>query len=176
VSRQPDGRTIASFVLVLVLALALASTLFTREEGVDPRPLLLVVGAVIAAAPLRRLVTALPLDSSRVPSLRAVPARKREAEPTPGALAVWIGRVNGGTTSARAASVRLIPAMREIARVRLADRRGISLDHAPEEAAAALGPLPWMLLRPDAAINTEGSAPGLGVDVIDAAVTTLEEL
>lgn len=175
-SRGPDWRTIGSFAAALVVALALASTLFTREDGVDPRPLLIALGAVIAAVPLRRLVAALPLEDERVPSLRPARTDPSDGDLAPASLAAWIGRVNGGTSSARAATLRLIPGIREIARVRLADRTGISLDHSPEAAAAALGPVAWALIRPDAPRNVEASMPGLRVEVVDEVVTTLERL
>jgi len=160
----------------LVAALALASTLFTREDGVDPRPLLLAVGAVVAVAPLRRLVASLPLDHARAPGLRPAPAPPGPTDLPPASLATWIGRVNGGTSSARAATFRLVPGLRDIARFRLADRKGLSLDHDPDGAAAALGPVTWAVIRPDAPRNVEASLPGLRVDVVDEVVTTLERL
>jgi hypothetical protein len=153
-----------------------AASAFGRAGAVDPRPLLIAMAAVVAVVPLRRLVAVLPIDDSRVPRLAGRRDASGSAVPAPGALATWVGRVNGGTTSARAATLRLVPGLREIARVRLADRRGISLDHAPVAAAEALGPVAWSVLRPDAPRVVESSMPGMRVDVVDEVVTRLEQL
>jgi hypothetical protein len=174
VSSGPPWRRAVGILATLVACLAVASTVFGDRSGVDPRLLLFSIGALVCVVPVRRLVAALPIDARRAPALLG---RTEAAAPatSPG-FTSWLGRVNGGTTSARAATLRLVPALRDVARQRLFDRRGISFDHAPAAAAAALGPTAWDLLRPDAPRSTEATRPGVPLDQLAVTVRALEEL
>lgn len=160
----------------MLAMLALAATVFGGEAGVDPRGLLIAMGAVAAALPLAHLLRHLPLDHDDAPSLGA-PRPSGDADlGLPPALVVWTGRVNGGTSSARAATLRLVPALQELTALRLADRRGVSPGHDPRAAAAVLGPVAWSLVDPTVARPVEGNWPGVPLDTLDHLVTTLEHL
>lgn len=84
--------------------------------------------------------------------------------------------MNGGTTSARAATFRLVPPLRDLARLRLADRRAVSLDHQPARAAAALGTTAWAVLDPTVPGAVESDRPGLPLATVAAVVDALEDL
>jgi hypothetical protein len=71
---------------------------------------------------------------------------------------------------------RLRPVLREVAELRLAARRGISLDGDPAAAAAALGPDLWELVRPDRRPPADRTAPGLPVATLRAMVDRLEAI
>jgi hypothetical protein len=157
----------------LVACLAVAATVFGNESGVEPRLLLLAMAALVCVTPARRLIGALPLDRTPAPGLGPEPRDEQDAG---AAYTAWQGRVNGGTGSARAATLRLVPALRDLARLRLAERRGISLDHTPEAAAGALGPAAWQILRPDAPRPTEANLPGVPLAQVAEVVRAMEAL
>jgi hypothetical protein len=173
--RSVRGREIGGIVLAGLASAAIASTLFGRREGVDPRLLVLAMVATFALGPTRRLIAALPLDHRQAPPLRTV-VGPTDGTAVPPGLTRWIGRVNGGTASARAATIRLVPDLRELTRLRLADRTGISLDHAPAEAASILGPRVWSIVDPDAARSIEADRPGLSLDDVEELTAALERL
>lgn len=168
------GRSLLGLGVALAASLALASTVFGDESGVDPRLLLYAMAGCACIVPVRRLLAHLPMDRRRAPALGG--HRPAMAALPSNAATSWTGRVNSGTASARAATLRLVPALRDLARLRLADRRGISLDHAPGPASAALGPGPWALLRPDAARPMEAAAPGIPLPRLAETIDALERL
>jgi hypothetical protein len=170
------ARRAFQLAIALLAMLALSATVFSRQEGVDPRGVLIAMGLVAASVPVARVVRALPLEHDHAPRLGARAPSGDADRGLPSALVVWRGRVNGGTTSARAATLRLVPALQELTALRLADRRGIASDHTPAAAAAALGAVAWSLVDPAVARPVEGNWPGIPLDTLDHLVTTLEHL
>jgi hypothetical protein len=71
---------------------------------------------------------------------------------------------------------RLRPLLRDVARHRLATRRGLILDSGSEAVQAALGQDLWALVRPDRLPPRYHHDPGLSVKNIREAVETLERI
>ncbi|HEV8648527.1 MAG TPA: hypothetical protein VG276_03800 [Actinomycetes bacterium] len=71
---------------------------------------------------------------------------------------------------------RVRPVLREVAELRLAARRGISLDGDPAAAAAALGPDLWELVRADRRPPADQTAPGATPAALGAMLDRLEAI
>lgn len=176
-SGRSVARQLGALVAAAIAMMALSATVFGGSDGVDPRGLLLAIGMVAAVVPISHLVRQLPIDREDVPGLRASGDEGVADTPAaPGPLVAWTGRVNGGTSSARAATLRLVPALQELTTLRLADRRGVGFDAAPAAAADLLGPASWSILRPDTARPMEADLPGIPIDTLEQLVTALEDL
>jgi hypothetical protein len=170
----PLGRRLGQVALVGVLMLAVAATVFGDRDGVDPRYPLLALGVVAAAVPLLGLLRHLPPDPTSAPGL--VRRRHETGSTPPAPLIAWVGRVNGGTTSARAATLRLAPALRELTALRLADRRGVSIDHDPVASHRLLGDRAWGIVRADVSRSMDADGPGIPLDAVEELTTVLEDL
>jgi hypothetical protein len=73
------------------------------------------------------------------------------------------------------AHYRLRPALREVARERLA-ARGVALDADPGAAERLLGEEVWELVRPDRRAPRNHFAPGVPLEQLDRALASLESL
>ena len=169
--------TRAAIRFVVLSTLATVLLLVASGGAGDSLPAaayLAVIAAIAAVEALRwmRIATRAAPDPV-APLLRRRP-------PPPGARpTVLLGLealVDGACLSGRAARVRLQPRLRELARHRLAVRRGIDLHADPAAAAAVLGPDAWALLAPPAGRVPEPEDPGVPLDAIAAAVDALEAL
>jgi len=161
------GRVLALATLALVVVIAFlpgrtAIAIRVYALVLCGLVLLLVVGALRSAYPPARPLRAKPRQAKtpvRPPTLARL---EREA-----AL---------GVDGSFALHYRLRPRLRALAVVRLATRRGISLDDEPEAAREALGPLTWELVQRDRPDPENRLADGIPVSALAEVVDSLERL
>lgn len=117
----------------------------------------------------RWLRTVAPVRDERVDPLVRVRRGARGHRPPLGLLELQ-GLVDGALQNARAATVRFRPRMRDLARARLATRRGIDLDAEPERAIAIMGERAWELVQPVRGTLPGSDQPGMSLDEIRSLV------
>jgi hypothetical protein len=130
----------------------------------------LAVGAFAVLATLRATVGRLPAEQSS-PIDEPRPPRKDER---PKDLLDLENLVEMSAESEFDLYFRLRPRLRRIAEAKLRGR-GIDLDRSPEEAAEALGPAAWDVLRPDRP-RPDPTARARSLPAITAVADALERL
>jgi hypothetical protein len=130
----------------------------------------LVAGALALLAALRATIGRLPAEQ-RSP-IDEPPAVRKDERPKD--LADLEGLVSSGAESEFDLYFRLRPRLRRIAQAKLR-AHGIDLDASPDEAAAALGPEAWDVLRPDRP-RPEPTARARSLPAITAVADALERL
>jgi hypothetical protein len=128
----------------------------------------LAVGAVAAAAAVR----AMPAP----PAIRRRERTARRGPALPAELTADQRLVRMAMANAAEAHHRLVPALREVARQRLAAYRRIDLTGDPAAARRALGAETWELVRPDRPAPADRHARGLRPEQLEAAIADLERL
>jgi hypothetical protein len=155
-------------VSVVVAVAALIALPGHRELVVDIW--FLAVGAFAVLATLRATVGRLPAEQSS-PIDEPPPPRKDER---PKDLLDLENLVEMSAESEFDLYFRLRPRLRRIAEAKLRGR-GIDLDRSPEEAAEALGPAAWDVLRPDRP-RPDPTARARSLPAITAVADALERL
>jgi hypothetical protein len=155
-------------VSVLVAVVLLFALPGHRELVVDIW--VLAVGALAVPAVLRATVGRLPAEQ-RSPIDEPPPVVHDER---PKDLLDLENLVAMGAGSEFDLYFRLRPKLRRIAGAKLRGR-GIDLDRSPEEAAAALGPAAWDVLRPDRP-RPDPTARARSLPAITAVADALERL
>lgn len=166
VARVAVGSIAAGFVL----AAAEGDTGPTVSAGVWGVVVVGLVGAEVLRALGRRAPAALDPVAPLV-GRRAKPRVRR-----PAGLTGWEALVDSATMSGRAARIRLVPRLRDLAARRLATGRGIDAAVDPQRAAAALGPAAWVLgAGADTAVPVPAD-PGIDLDSLEQVVGVLEAI
>jgi len=172
VRRIAVDSTAATALLTAGLVLALVFRPGEWRLAVDAW--LLALGAVALAAAVAATRGAHP----RQGRLPFEPGRRKPAS-TPEQLA-QLARVEREVEMASGTAFdvhyRLRPLVREVARHRLAARRGLVLDSGSDAVRTALGEDLWELVQPDRTPPRHHHDPGLRVRDIRAAVETLERI
>jgi hypothetical protein len=164
-------------------ALLAAATVFVisligggQDREVAVRTYVIAVGAVSLLQVLRTTAGHLGVERTSAPSLVARGKQGPRKPPVPLAAITLEGLIVDGAQSARATALRLRPRLIDLTQARLYQRTGIDLVHQPEEAAAALGPEAWDIVRPDRIWSEDRLAPGLPPESVNLLVTRLEQL
>jgi hypothetical protein len=138
--------------------------------------LALRIYALIAAAyALLIAVAALRRELPPARPLRPRTPRPRRQQP-PETLDRLEQEVILGISSAFDLHYHLSPRLRGLARERLANRRGISLDDAPEAARNVLGDEPWALVDPQRPSPADRLARGMPPAELARVVDALERI
>lgn len=126
------------------------------------------------------LVSLLALAALRRAYPPATPLRTRRSKPAPAPRPPTLTRLEKDVALAVGGSFdlhyRLRPRLRSLALVRLATRRGISLDDDPDAARDLLGDATWDLVRPDRPPPEDRLAGGLAPSTLHDVVDGLERV
>jgi hypothetical protein len=163
-------RTFLAWLGVSVLAAVALLVTLPGERGLVLDIWFLAVGALALLGALRATVGRLPFEQPS-PIDERPPARTDEL---PKDLADLENLVAMGAESEFDLYFRLRPRLRRIADAKLR-WHGIDLDASPEEAAEALGPAAWDVLRPDRP-RPDPTARARSLPAITAVADALERL
>ncbi len=144
------------------------------DRGAALDAYVLALGGLLLALLVAATREALPAPE---PSpLDAAPARAVSQPAQLAELARVEREISLATGTAFDVHYRLRPALREVAEHRLATRRGIDLERAPEAAQAVLGDETWAIVRPDRERPAYHHAPGVTLERVRLAVEALERI
>jgi hypothetical protein len=161
-------------VLSSIAAVVLVATNGGTGEALPVGPFMATVTGLAAIEALRWMRIATGADATPTRSL--LTRREPPDPPRPMGLLGLEALVDSACLSGRAARVRLQPRLRDVARYRLAQSRGIDLDREPERAAAAVGPEAWTILAPPTGPIPDPDDAGVALATIAATVAALEAL
>jgi hypothetical protein len=169
-------KPVARFLALATLALVgLAALDANGTASVRLGLYVAAVGAIAVFEALHWLRGAIATEEQPVQGLlhrRPVPGHRFDR---PVALTSWEGLLESSIVSGRPAKVRLAPRLRQLARMRLAHRRGVDLDDDPVAARALLGDVAWSLIElPDRVAVADG--PPVPPAALTTTVDRLEQL